>query len=105
MLCMFSVFVPGSPLDLAVFSFPLSSYSSSNHEVLKENQVRAYSFERNVNLPILPDYSSIHWANSTVLFGGEQDPRYPESYISIVLLFPGVIMARIREQWVTCGMR
>lgn len=101
---MFSAFAPGSPLDLAVFSLPLTSNSSSNREVLKENQVRAYSFERNVNKPILPDCSSTHWANSTVLFAGEQDPRYLESYTSVTLLFSDVILARIGEPWVACGM-
>lgn len=102
-LCVFSVFAPGSPFDLAVFSLPLSNNSSSNHEVLKEDQVHVYSFERNMNQPILPDRSSIHWTNSTVLFEGEQEPEYPESYISISLLFSGVILARIGEQWATGG--
>lgn len=104
MLCVFSVFAPGSPFDLAVFSLPLNN-SSSNHEVLKGDQVHAYFFERNMNQPILPDRSSLHWTNSTVLFEGEQDPECPESYISIILLFSGVILARIGEQWVMCGMQ
>uniref|UniRef100_A0A8D2DCJ3 Solute carrier family 40 member n=1 Tax=Sciurus vulgaris TaxID=55149 RepID=A0A8D2DCJ3_SCIVU len=63
-LCVFSVFAPGSPFDMAVLSFPLSKNSSSNHEF-------------------------------TVLFDGQQDPEQPESYVSIVLLFSGVILARI----------
>lgn len=105
MLCVFSVFAPGSPFDLAVFSLPLSNNSSSHHEVLKEDQVHASFLERNLNQPILPDRSSLHWTNSTVLFEGEQDPEYPESYISIVLLFLGVILARIGEQGVMCGMQ
>ncbi|XP_039718001.1 solute carrier family 40 member 1-like [Pteropus medius] len=41
-LCVFSVFAPGSPFDLAVFSLPLSNNSSSNHEVLKEDQVYVF---------------------------------------------------------------
>ncbi|ELK12580.1 Solute carrier family 40 member 1 [Pteropus alecto] len=94
-LCVFSVFAPGSPFDLAVFSLPLSNNSSSNHEVLKEDQVYVYSFERNMNQPILPDRSSIHWTNSTVLFEGEQEPQHPKSYTSVILLFSGVILARI----------
>ncbi|XP_045420774.1 solute carrier family 40 member 1-like isoform X2 [Lemur catta] len=95
MLCVFSVFAPGSPFDLAFFSLPLSKNSSSNHELLKEDQVHVYPFERNLNQPILPDRSSIHWTNSTVLFEGQQHPEPPESYISIILLFSGVILARI----------
>ncbi|KAM4874037.1 ferroportin-like [Thomomys bottae] len=95
MLCVFSVFAPGSPFDMAVFSFPLNKNSSSNHKLFKEDQVHVYSFERNLNQPILPDRSSIHWTNSTVLFDGQQDPEQPESYISIILLFSGVILARI----------
>ncbi|MBZ3884572.1 Solute carrier family 40 member 1 [Sciurus carolinensis] len=94
-LCVFSVFAPGSPFDMAILSFPLSKNSSSNHELLKDNQVHVYPFERNLNQPILPDRSSIHWTNSTVLFDGQQDPEQPESYVSIVLLFSGVILARI----------
>ncbi|ELW67597.1 Solute carrier family 40 member 1 [Tupaia chinensis] len=97
MLCVFSVFAPGSPFDPAVFSLPLSK-NSSNYELLNEDQVHVYPFERNLNQPILPDKkkrSSIHWTNSTVLFEGQQDPEQPESYISIILLFSGVILARI----------
>lgn len=97
-LCVFSVFAPGSPLELAVFLLPLSNNSSSDHEVLNEGQVQVYSFETNVNQPILPGHSSIHWTSSRVLFEGEQDPEYPESYISVILLFSGVILARIGEQ-------
>uniref|UniRef100_H0XNK0 Solute carrier family 40 member n=1 Tax=Otolemur garnettii TaxID=30611 RepID=H0XNK0_OTOGA len=87
MLCVFSVFAPGSPFDLAFFSLPLSN-SSSNHELLK-----------NLNQPILPDRSSIHWTNSTVLFEGQRSPEHPESYTSIILLFSGVILARIAGLW------
>lgn len=93
-LCVFSVFAPGSPFDLAVFSLSLSKTSSSNHELLKEDQVHVYVFERNVNQPILPDCFSIHWTNNTVLCEGKQDPRHPESYIFIILLFSGVVLAR-----------
>lgn len=72
--------------------------------MLKEEQVHVYFFERNVKQPILPNRSSIHWTNSTVLLEGEQDLEYPESYISIILLFLGVILARIGKQWVTSGV-
>ncbi|KAF3819194.1 hypothetical protein GH733_013344, partial [Mirounga leonina] len=54
-----------------------------------------------MNQPILPDHSSIHWTNSTVLCEGELDPKPPESYLSIILLFSGVILARIAQnQWI-----
>uniref|UniRef100_A0A8C9PRA1 Solute carrier family 40 member n=1 Tax=Spermophilus dauricus TaxID=99837 RepID=A0A8C9PRA1_SPEDA len=69
-LCVFSVFAPGSPFDTAVSSLPLSKNSSSSPELLKDDQV-------------------------TVLFDGQQDPEQPESYVSIILLFSGVILARI----------
>nr|XP_012802990.2 solute carrier family 40 member 1-like [Jaculus jaculus] len=94
-LCVFSVFAPGSPFDMTVFSLPLNKTSSSKRDLLKEDQVHSYSFKRSLNQPILPDRSSIHWTNSTVLFNGQQDPEQPESYISIILLFSGVILARI----------
>ena len=66
-LGVFSVFAPGSPFDLAIFLFPLSKNFSSSHELLKD-QVCIYSFERNMNQPILPNHSSSHWTNSTGLF-------------------------------------
>ncbi|XP_052576359.1 solute carrier family 40 protein member 1-like [Peromyscus californicus insignis] len=94
-LCVFSVFAPGSPFDMATFSLPLSKNSSSNHEMLKDGQAHVYTFERNLNQPIFPDHSPIHWTNSTVLFDGQQDPEQPDSCISISLLFSGVILARI----------
>uniref|UniRef100_F7CJ73 Solute carrier family 40 member n=1 Tax=Monodelphis domestica TaxID=13616 RepID=F7CJ73_MONDO len=73
LLCVFSVFAPGSPFDLGVVS----------------------PFERNINQPILPGRSTIHWTNNTVLMDGAQESTQPESYISIILLFSGVILARI----------
>uniref|UniRef100_A0A8C5YXK0 Solute carrier family 40 member n=1 Tax=Marmota marmota marmota TaxID=9994 RepID=A0A8C5YXK0_MARMA len=69
-LCVFSVFAPGSPFDTAVSSLPLSKNSSSSPKLLKDDQV-------------------------TVLFDGQQDLEQPESYVSIILLFSGVILARI----------
>ncbi|EHB06508.1 Solute carrier family 40 member 1 [Heterocephalus glaber] len=70
MLCVFSVFAPGSPFDMAVFSLP-SNKNFSNHELLKKDQKHIYPFERNLNQPILLDHSSIHWTNSMVLFDGQ----------------------------------
>jgi hypothetical protein len=42
-----------------------------------------------------------------VLFDGQQNPEKLESYVSIILLFSGMILARIGEQWAMrdcCGM-
>uniref|UniRef100_A0A452HHK2 Solute carrier family 40 member n=1 Tax=Gopherus agassizii TaxID=38772 RepID=A0A452HHK2_9SAUR len=63
MLCVFSVFAPGSPFDLGIFSLLTSKNSSLNQETLQKNHM----------------HGSDH----------------PESYISIILLFSGVILARI----------
>lgn len=71
--------------------------------MLKDDQAHVYTFERNLNQPIFPDCSPIHWTNSTVLFDGQQAPEQPDSYISIFLLSSGVILARIGEHWVTWG--
>uniref|UniRef100_A0A672GFV5 Solute carrier family 40 member n=1 Tax=Salarias fasciatus TaxID=181472 RepID=A0A672GFV5_SALFA len=67
LLCVCSVFAPGSPMDLSLL----------------------------INQPLLPDRSSIHWTNNTVLFDNVPSGTAPESYISIILLFLGVITARI----------
>ncbi|XP_074841595.1 ferroportin-like [Carettochelys insculpta] len=69
--------------------------SSLNHETLQKNQLHIYPFQRNINQPILPDRSSIHWTNNTVLLDSVHSGDHPESYISIILLFSGVILARI----------
>ncbi|TFK07344.1 membralin [Platysternon megacephalum] len=95
MLCVFSVFAPGSPFDLGIFSLLTSKNSSLNHETLQKNQLHIYPFQRNINQPILPDRSSIHWTNNTVLLDSVHGSDHPESYISIILLFSGVILARI----------
>ncbi|KAM8982656.1 ferroportin-like isoform 2-T2 [Sarcophilus harrisii] len=95
LLCVFSVFAPGSPFDLGIFSLPLSQNSSLSHKMLKGSPVRGSPFERNINQPILPGRSTIHWTNNTVLMDGAQESSEPESYISIILLFSGVILARI----------
>lgn len=78
-LCVFSVFAQGSPFDMAAFFLPLSKNSSSNHELLKDDQACIYTFKRNLNQPIFPDHSPIHWTNNTVLFEGQQDPEQPGS--------------------------
>ncbi|XP_053322784.1 solute carrier family 40 member 1-like [Spea bombifrons] len=93
MLCVFSVFAPGSPFDLGIFSVLIGMNSSSNTE--KQNQLHIYPSQGNINQPILPDRSSIHWTNNTVLFESVHASDHPDSYISIILLFSGVILARV----------
>ncbi|KAM9307671.1 ferroportin-like [Gastrophryne carolinensis] len=95
MLCVFSVFAPGSPFDLGIFSVFTSMNSSLNAEKLKQNQLHIYPSQGNINQPILPDRSSIHWTNNTVLFESVHASDQPDSYISIILLFSGVILARV----------
>uniref|UniRef100_A0A3Q2E446 Solute carrier family 40 member n=1 Tax=Cyprinodon variegatus TaxID=28743 RepID=A0A3Q2E446_CYPVA len=72
LLCVCSVFAPGSPMDLSL----LMPYFRNNQ-------------------PLLPDRSSIHWTNNTVLFDNDPSGTAPDSYVSIILLFLGVITARI----------
>ncbi|XP_066441521.1 solute carrier family 40 member 1-like [Eleutherodactylus coqui] len=95
MLCVFSVFAPGSPFDLGIFSVIMGMNSSSNTEKLHQNQLHIYPSQGNINQPILPDRSSIHWTNNTVLFESVRAGDHPDSYISIILLFSGVILARV----------
>uniref|UniRef100_H3AKR5 Solute carrier family 40 member n=1 Tax=Latimeria chalumnae TaxID=7897 RepID=H3AKR5_LATCH len=83
-LCVLSVFVPGSPFDLSI----LSLFS-------RQNQLHTYPLGRNIHQPLFPDRSSIHWTNSTLLYDSLPIGNYPESYISVILLFSGVILARI----------
>ncbi|RXM97144.1 Solute carrier family 40 member 1, partial [Acipenser ruthenus] len=45
--------------------------------------------------PLLPVRSSIRWTNNTVLFDNVPSGSAPDSYISIVLLFLGIITVRI----------
>uniref|UniRef100_A0A8C5D711 Solute carrier family 40 member n=1 Tax=Gouania willdenowi TaxID=441366 RepID=A0A8C5D711_GOUWI len=78
LLCVFSVFAPGSPMDL--------SFQREKH---------TYPLMGGSNQPLLPDRSSIHWTNNTVLCDNVHSGTAPESYISIILLFLGVITARI----------
>ncbi|XP_040289944.1 solute carrier family 40 member 1-like [Bufo bufo] len=95
MLCVFSVFAPGSPFDLGIFSVIIGMNSSSNTEKLHQNQLHIYPSQGNINQPILSDRSSIHWTNNTVLFESVRAGDLPDSYISIILLFSGVILARV----------
>ncbi|XP_053088842.1 solute carrier family 40 member 1 isoform X2 [Pangasianodon hypophthalmus] len=91
LLCLCSVFAPGSPMDLSMLKASNASYMGgmngrghSRHGYLHGN-----------NQPLLPDRSAIHWTNNTVLFENVPTGPAPESYASISLLFLGVITARI----------
>ncbi|XP_064410152.1 solute carrier family 40 member 1 [Latimeria chalumnae] len=72
-LCVLSVFVPGSPFDLSILSLFSSYNSSTNTNSSGQNQLHTYPLGRNIHQPLFPD----------------------QSYISVILLFSGVILARI----------
>ncbi|KAM4579869.1 ferroportin [Odontesthes bonariensis] len=96
LLCVCSVFAPGSPMDLSLLIPYLASNSSAEPgEMATQKQKHAYPLTGGRNQPLLPDRSSIHWTNNTVLFDNVPSGTAPESYISIILLFLGVITARI----------
>ncbi|XP_023680024.1 ferroportin [Paramormyrops kingsleyae] len=91
-LCFFSIFAPGSPMDLS----RLGHLMGANTEDLGgQGKRHSHPFRGSNNQPLLPDRSSIHWTNSTVLFQNFHTGSAPESYISIILLFLGVITARV----------
>ncbi|XP_067094543.1 ferroportin [Osmerus mordax] len=96
LLCVFSVFAPGSPMDLSLL-VPLADSNSSSEAggMSGPSPERAYPLRRSSNMPLLPDRSSIHWTNNTVLFENMPSGTAPDSYVSIILLFLGVITARI----------
>ncbi|KAL4646923.1 solute carrier family 40 member 1-like [Arapaima gigas] len=96
-LCVCSVFAPGSPMDLSLLA-PLAEVNSSAAEtggLVSQGERHTYPFPGRSNQPLLPDRSSIHWTNSTVLFESISSGTGPESYVSIILLFLGVITARV----------
>ncbi|KAG8443029.1 hypothetical protein GDO86_011735 [Hymenochirus boettgeri] len=95
MLCVFSVFAPGSPFDLSIFSVLMGMNSSINIQKPQQDRLHFYPSQGNINQPILPDRSSIHWTNNTVLFDNIHTEDHPDSFISIILLFSGVILARV----------
>ncbi|XP_077383500.1 ferroportin [Festucalex cinctus] len=96
LLCVSSVFAPGSPMDLSLLVPYLTANSSSELGGLaSQRQKHTSPLRGGSNQPLLPDRSSIHWTNNTVLFDNVPSGSAPESYISIVLLFLGVITARI----------
>nr|XP_057941021.1 solute carrier family 40 member 1 [Doryrhamphus excisus] len=96
LLCVCSVFAPGSPMDLSLLMPYFTSNSSSElGGMASQRQKHTYPLRGGSNQPLLPDRSSIHWTNNTVLFDNVPSGSTPESYISIILLFMGVITARI----------
>uniref|UniRef100_A0A3Q3VS72 Solute carrier family 40 member n=1 Tax=Mola mola TaxID=94237 RepID=A0A3Q3VS72_MOLML len=96
LLCVCSVFAPGSPMDLSLLMPYITSNSSSElGGIISQRQKHTYPLRGGSNQPLLPDRSSIHWTNNTVLFENVPSGTVPESYISIILLFLGVITARI----------
>lgn len=98
LLCVCSVFAPGSPMDLSLLMPYITSNSSTGlGGMASQRQKHTYPLRAGANQPLLPDRSSIHWTNNTVLFDNVPSGTVPESYISIILLFLGVITARIGE--------
>ncbi|CAB1334774.1 unnamed protein product [Coregonus sp. 'balchen'] len=100
LLCVCSVFAPGSPMDLSLLMPFLdtnanSSLAAAGGMVAGQRQKHTYPMRGGINQPLLPDRSSIHWTNNTVLFENMPSGTEPDSYISIILLFLGVITARI----------
>ncbi|XP_061574305.1 solute carrier family 40 member 1 isoform X2 [Cololabis saira] len=96
LLCVCSVFAPGSPMDLSLLGPYFTSNSSAEPgELASQRQKHTYPMMGGNNQPLLPDRSSIHWTNNTLLFENVPNGTAPESYISIILLFLGVITARI----------
>ncbi|KAJ4931569.1 hypothetical protein JOQ06_025864 [Pogonophryne albipinna] len=96
LLCVCSVFAPGSPMDLSLLMPYITSNSSTDlGGMTSQRQKHTYALRGGSNQPLLPDRSSIHWTNNTVLFDNVPSDAAPESYISIILLFLGVITARI----------
>ncbi|XP_055358936.1 solute carrier family 40 member 1 isoform X1 [Betta splendens] len=99
LLCVCSVFAPGSPMDLSLL-MPYITFNSSVEfgGMASQRQKHTNPLRGGSNQPLLPDRSSIHWTNNTVLFDNVPSGTAPESYISIILLFLGVITARIGER-------
>uniref|UniRef100_A0A3B5PYH7 Solute carrier family 40 member n=1 Tax=Xiphophorus maculatus TaxID=8083 RepID=A0A3B5PYH7_XIPMA len=96
LLCVCSVFAPGSPIDLSLLMPYFSSGSSADPGgMASKRQKHTFPLSGGSNQPLLPDRSSIHWTNNTVLFDNVPSGTAPDSYISIILLFLGVITARI----------
>ncbi|KAJ8290703.1 hypothetical protein GJAV_G00016500 [Gymnothorax javanicus] len=99
LLCVCSVFTPGSPMDLSLL-MPLAEPNATaarpgSKGMAGQSQELPNWILGGSNQPLLPDRSSIHWTNNTVLFDTIPVGSTPDSYISITLLFLGVITARV----------
>ncbi|XP_052473649.1 solute carrier family 40 member 1-like [Carassius gibelio] len=92
LLCLCSVFAPGSPLDTSLLNI---GNASDVGGMTGGQQRHGYPLRGSNNQPLLPDRSSIHWTNNTVLFENAPAGTGPESFVSIILLFLGVITARV----------
>lgn len=77
--------------------FTESANDSESRNMARPRQKQTYPLQGVSNQPLLPDRSSIHWTNTTVLFENMPSGNTPDSYVSIILLFLGVITARIGE--------
>ncbi|KAM3873377.1 ferroportin [Diretmus argenteus] len=95
LLCVCSVFAPGSPVDLNLLMPYINTNSSEVGGMASQREKHTYHLRGGSNQPLLPDRSSIHWTNNTLLFDNDPSDTVPVSYISIILLFLGVITARI----------
>jgi iron-regulated transporter 1 len=103
LLCVCSVFAPGSPMDLRLLMAYADNSSASSPaapgdgggRMASQREKHSYPLGGGSNQPLLPDRSSIHWTNNTVLFDNVPSGTAPESYVSIILLFLGVITARV----------
>uniref|UniRef100_A0AAY4C3J5 Solute carrier family 40 member n=1 Tax=Denticeps clupeoides TaxID=299321 RepID=A0AAY4C3J5_9TELE len=96
LLCVCSVFAPGSPLDLSLLApYAENANGSAAEGMAGQRQKHTYPLQVGTNQPLLPDRSSIHWTNNTLLFENAPTGAVPDSYASIILLFLGVITARV----------
>ncbi|KAG9345131.1 hypothetical protein JZ751_009674 [Albula glossodonta] len=106
LLCVCSVFAPGSPMDLSLLmplaepnatdgAGPGSGTGTGTGGMVGQRQKHVDRLLGGSNQPLLPDRSSIHWTNNTVLFDNDPSGTTPDSYVSIILLFLGVITARV----------
>ncbi|KAI1886193.1 hypothetical protein AGOR_G00211470 [Albula goreensis] len=83
LLCVCSVFAPGSPMDLSLLmplaepnatggAGPGSGTGTGTGGMVGQRQKHVDRLLGGSNQPLLPDRSSIHWTNNTVLF--DNDP-------------------------------
>lgn len=85
LLCVVSVFMPGSPLDLSVSPFDDFASRYLDMNTLMEPVLTTTEPQQ---------VTTVGYTNFTTESPGD-DPFQPESYISVSLLFAGIIAARI----------